>query len=93
MDLSWQIFFSLRFHTTLVLACTQVLLPLLLRSDCSPNCNLDAELAKHDREVNVLLSRIDFLVALVNNEKSLSQSRDVTRLHTARPSSYLWDSL
>ncbi|KAJ5613964.1 hypothetical protein N7528_007618 [Penicillium herquei] len=37
------------------------------------------ELAKHDREINLLLSRIDFLIALVNNEKSLSQSRDVTR--------------
>lgn len=39
----------------------------------------DNELAKHGREINLLLSRIDFLIALVNNEKSLSQSRDVTR--------------
>ncbi|KAJ6031988.1 hypothetical protein N7540_002720 [Penicillium herquei] len=39
----------------------------------------DNELAKHDREINLFLSRIDFLIALVNNEKSLSQSRDVTR--------------
>ncbi|PYH84397.1 hypothetical protein BO82DRAFT_304496 [Aspergillus uvarum CBS 121591] len=37
------------------------------------------ELAKHDREVNALLSHVDFLISLVNNEKTLSQARDVTR--------------
>ncbi|OJK04253.1 hypothetical protein ASPACDRAFT_112700 [Aspergillus aculeatus ATCC 16872] len=37
------------------------------------------ELAKHDREINGLLSHVDFLISLVNNEKALSQSRDVTR--------------
>ncbi|KAJ5658437.1 uncharacterized protein N7484_002086 [Penicillium longicatenatum] len=37
------------------------------------------ELVKHDREINLLLSNIDFLISLVNNEKSLSQARDVTR--------------
>lgn len=37
------------------------------------------EIGKHDREITFVLSRIDFLIALVNNEKSLSQARDVTR--------------
>ncbi|RAH74731.1 uncharacterized protein BO66DRAFT_387564 [Aspergillus aculeatinus CBS 121060] len=40
---------------------------------------LTNELAKHDREVDVLLSHVDFLIALVNNEISLNQARDVTR--------------
>ncbi|PYI34377.1 hypothetical protein BP00DRAFT_443712 [Aspergillus indologenus CBS 114.80] len=37
------------------------------------------ELAKRDREVNALLSYVDFLISLVNNEKTLSQARDATR--------------
>ncbi|PYI24118.1 hypothetical protein BO99DRAFT_428384 [Aspergillus violaceofuscus CBS 115571] len=37
------------------------------------------ELAKRDREINALLSHVDFLISLVNKEKTLSQARDVTR--------------